>query len=199
MAAQHGARPGQGGTGRQPGADRPLLGHRPGDRRTAGGARAGGRRSSIGLRPISRRSSPANRVFLRGTSGGCGAFLPGLDRWRSDRNSLTSYWEKLQQLSQRCWQNRRERRPDLPRAVAEIPWGHNIALIEKLKDPTERLWYARQRPTRAGAGRCWSTRSRRDLYRAPGAAVTNFDRTLPAPRFGPGPAGAQGSLHASTS
>ncbi len=33
---------------------------------------------------------------------------------------------------------------NLPQAVAEIPWGHNIALIEKLKDPAERLWSARQ-------------------------------------------------------
>ena len=32
----------------------------------------------------------------------------------------------------------------LPQAVAEIPWGHNVWLLEKLKDPTVRLWYARQ-------------------------------------------------------
>ena len=32
----------------------------------------------------------------------------------------------------------------LPQAVAEIPWGHNIALIEKVKDPQQRLWYAAQ-------------------------------------------------------
>ena len=27
-------------------------------------------------------------------------------------------------------------------AVAQIPWGHNIALIEKVKDSEQRLWYA---------------------------------------------------------
>jgi len=32
----------------------------------------------------------------------------------------------------------------LPRAVAEIPWGHNIVLLEKLKNSAERIWYARQ-------------------------------------------------------
>jgi predicted nuclease of restriction endonuclease-like (RecB) superfamily len=33
---------------------------------------------------------------------------------------------------------------DLPHAVAELPWGHNILLISKLKDPPTRLWYAHQ-------------------------------------------------------
>lgn len=32
----------------------------------------------------------------------------------------------------------------LPQAVAEIPWGHNVLLIERKKDLAERLWYARQ-------------------------------------------------------
>jgi len=32
--------------------------------------------------------------------------------------------------------------PILPQAVAEIPWGHNVVLIEKVKDPAQRLWYA---------------------------------------------------------
>jgi predicted nuclease of restriction endonuclease-like (RecB) superfamily len=32
----------------------------------------------------------------------------------------------------------------LPRPVAELPWRHNLALLEKLKTPQERLWYARQ-------------------------------------------------------
>jgi hypothetical protein len=26
--------------------------------------------------------------------------------------------------------------------VAEIPWGHNILLLEKLKSPSKKLWYA---------------------------------------------------------
>ncbi|MCE5316603.1 MAG: DUF1016 N-terminal domain-containing protein, partial [Parachlamydia sp.] len=28
--------------------------------------------------------------------------------------------------------------------VAQIPWGHNIVLLEKLKDAQERLWYAQK-------------------------------------------------------
>lgn len=30
---------------------------------------------------------------------------------------------------------------NLPQAVAEIPWGHNVLLLEKVKDVQARLWY----------------------------------------------------------
>jgi len=35
-------------------------------------------------------------------------------------------------------------RPNLPQPVREIPWGHNIVLLFKLKDSAQRLWYAQQ-------------------------------------------------------
>lgn len=33
---------------------------------------------------------------------------------------------------------------NLPQLVTKIPWGHNILLIEKVKDTKARLWYAQQ-------------------------------------------------------
>jgi predicted nuclease of restriction endonuclease-like (RecB) superfamily len=30
----------------------------------------------------------------------------------------------------------------LPQAVAELPWSHNVILIERLNDSSDRLWYA---------------------------------------------------------
>jgi predicted nuclease of restriction endonuclease-like (RecB) superfamily len=33
---------------------------------------------------------------------------------------------------------------DLPQVVGELPWGHNIQLLSKVKDPLQRLWYARK-------------------------------------------------------
>ena len=33
---------------------------------------------------------------------------------------------------------------NLPQVVAEIPWSHNILLLEKVKDLTVRLWYIRK-------------------------------------------------------
>ena len=29
-------------------------------------------------------------------------------------------------------------------AVPQLPWGHNLVLLQKLKDPAQRLWYAEQ-------------------------------------------------------
>jgi predicted nuclease of restriction endonuclease-like (RecB) superfamily len=68
-----------------------------------------------------------------------------------------------------------------PQAVAAIPWGHNIALIEKLKDPIERLWYARQTTEYGWSRAVLGHQIETDLYRRQGRALTNFDRTLLAP------------------
>ena len=72
---------------------------------------------------------------------------------------------------------------DRPQEVLlDIPWGHNSAIIEKLKDLKERLWYA-QKTTENG----WSRSSlemwiENDLYSRQGKAITNFKTTLPAPQ-----------------
>lgn len=34
--------------------------------------------------------------------------------------------------------------PLVQRSVAQIPWGHNITLMERIKDLPTRLWYARK-------------------------------------------------------
>ncbi|SOD02075.1 Protein of unknown function [bacterium JGI 053] len=54
----------------------------------------------------------------------------------------------------------------LPQAVAEIPWGHNIVLMEKLAAPAERLWYARKTWSTGGAGAFSFTRSVRGCTHA---------------------------------
>jgi predicted nuclease of restriction endonuclease-like (RecB) superfamily len=28
--------------------------------------------------------------------------------------------------------------------VSQLPWGHNLVLLQKIKDPAQRLWYAEQ-------------------------------------------------------
>jgi predicted nuclease of restriction endonuclease-like (RecB) superfamily len=32
----------------------------------------------------------------------------------------------------------------VPQAVAKIPWGHNIVILDKIKAPEERAWYVAQ-------------------------------------------------------
>jgi len=67
-----------------------------------------------------------------------------------------------------------------PHTVAEIPWFHNVVLIEKVKDSGERLWYAEQT-----IGNGWSRnvlvhQIESGLYKRKGKAITNFQKTLPA-------------------
>jgi predicted nuclease of restriction endonuclease-like (RecB) superfamily len=70
----------------------------------------------------------------------------------------------------------------LPRPVAELPWGHNVALLEKLKTPHERLWYARQ-VFRNGWPRDVLVRHiQAGLHLRQGKAQTNFALTLPGPQ-----------------
>lgn len=67
-------------------------------------------------------------------------------------------------------------------AVAQIPWGQNIVLLEKLSDTSQRLWYA-QKAQLNGWGRnmllAWIESN---LYAREGKAITNFERTLPQPQ-----------------
>lgn len=70
----------------------------------------------------------------------------------------------------------------LPQAVAEIPWGHNIALIEKVKDSEQRLWYAEKTIEHGWSRAVLVHQIESDLYKRQGKALTNFERVLPAPQ-----------------
>lgn len=68
------------------------------------------------------------------------------------------------------------------RCVGQLPWRHNIALLEKLKDLEPRLWYA-QKATENG----WSRdilvmQIESNLFGRQGGAITNFEQTLPPER-----------------
>jgi predicted nuclease of restriction endonuclease-like (RecB) superfamily len=66
-----------------------------------------------------------------------------------------------------------------PEPAASLPWFHNVTLVEQVKDPKARAWYA-QAVIEFG----WSRpvlvhQIETDLYARQGKAVTNFERTLP--------------------
>ncbi len=71
---------------------------------------------------------------------------------------------------------------NLPQPVAEIPWGHNVWLLEKLKDPAVRLWYARQTLENGWSRNVLAHQIESGLYERQGKALTNFKRTLPPPQ-----------------
>jgi predicted nuclease of restriction endonuclease-like (RecB) superfamily len=66
--------------------------------------------------------------------------------------------------------------------VAQLPWGHNVKLVEALKDPTDRLWYARQAIEHGWSRNVLAHQIESQLHRRQGKALTNFARTLPAPQ-----------------
>ncbi len=67
-------------------------------------------------------------------------------------------------------------------ALAQITWWHNLALLEKLKDSAERLWYAEQ-AVQNGWGRNVLVHQIETRFKERvGQAVTNFERSLPAPQ-----------------
>jgi predicted nuclease of restriction endonuclease-like (RecB) superfamily len=70
----------------------------------------------------------------------------------------------------------------LPQPVSEIPWGHNILLLQKLKDPIQRLWYAQQAIANGWSRSMLLHWIESDLYARQGKAVTNFPATLPPPQ-----------------
>ncbi len=70
----------------------------------------------------------------------------------------------------------------LPQAVSEIPWGHNIVLLQKLKDPAVRLWYARQTVENGWSRAMLTHWIESGLQERQGKAVTNFKAALPAPQ-----------------
>lgn len=69
---------------------------------------------------------------------------------------------------------------DLP--IMQIPWGHNVVIITKIKNLHEQLWYA-QKTIEYGWSRVmlqhWITAN---LYKREGKALTNFHKILPKPQ-----------------
>lgn len=66
-------------------------------------------------------------------------------------------------------------------AVGQLPWGHNLVLLSKLKDPVARLAYARRALEHGWSRNVLNIHIETRLLEREGKAVTNFARNLPAP------------------
>ncbi len=69
-----------------------------------------------------------------------------------------------------------------PEPLGNIPWGHNIVLLERLKDADTRLWYARQIIANGWSRAMLVHWIESRLHTRQGKAVTNFKTALPAPQ-----------------
>jgi len=67
----------------------------------------------------------------------------------------------------------------LQQSVAKLPWGHNILLIEKIKDKEIRDWYIHQCVENQWSRETLSNQIKNQLHTRQGKAVTNFSETAP--------------------
>ena len=70
----------------------------------------------------------------------------------------------------------------LQQAAAKIPWSHNCVLMDKVKEPEVRLWYARQTIENGWSRPILVHQIESRLHERLGSAQTNFERTLPTPQ-----------------
>lgn len=63
--------------------------------------------------------------------------------------------------------------------VGQLPWGHNLALLTKLKTPEQRMSYARRAIEHGWSRSVLNIHIERRLLEREGRAVSNFDQQLP--------------------
>ncbi len=65
--------------------------------------------------------------------------------------------------------------------VGQLPWGHNLALLTKLKMQEDRVWYAQRAIENGWSRNTLGMQMESRLLEREGNAVTNFEAQLPAP------------------
>ena len=71
--------------------------------------------------------------------------------------------------------------PIVQQLVAQLPWGHNVRALDKVKDRPTREWYLRAALEYGWSQNVLSLQIDTRLHEREGKALTNFSRTLPPP------------------
>jgi len=66
--------------------------------------------------------------------------------------------------------------------VGQIPWGHNLRILDMVKDPGQREWYLRAAVQHGWSRNVLVHQIESGLHRRQGRAHTNFTQTLPPPQ-----------------
>jgi predicted nuclease of restriction endonuclease-like (RecB) superfamily len=69
-----------------------------------------------------------------------------------------------------------------PSPMADLPWGHNVLLFERVKKQAERLWYAAKALEHGWSRAVLTVQIETGLFGRQGQAVTNFSTRLPLPQ-----------------
>lgn len=65
---------------------------------------------------------------------------------------------------------------------AQIPWKHNCVILDKVKEPQQRIWYIQKTIENGWSRSVLIHQIEGDLYSRQGAALTNFQQVLPTPQ-----------------
>jgi len=68
----------------------------------------------------------------------------------------------------------------LQTASAKITWSHNTLILDKVKDPNERIWYVKKTIEQGWSLGILELHIKTGAYHREGKAITNFQATLPA-------------------
>jgi predicted nuclease of restriction endonuclease-like (RecB) superfamily len=68
------------------------------------------------------------------------------------------------------------------RCVDQLPWRHNITLLVKVKEREARFWYAQKALENGWSRDVLALQVDSNLLERQGGAITNFERSLPAPQ-----------------
>src|SRR3990167_7411298 len=66
--------------------------------------------------------------------------------------------------------------------IFAIPWGHNITIIQKIKNEDECIWYAEQSHENGWSRSTLEDKIKKNLYHRKGKTITKFNQNLPSPR-----------------
>ena len=66
--------------------------------------------------------------------------------------------------------------------AAQLPWFHNCTILDKVKTFAERIWYTQQTIENGWSRNILIHQIESNLFQRKGKAITNFNRTLPAPQ-----------------
>lgn len=67
-------------------------------------------------------------------------------------------------------------------SVAQIPWGHNVLLMQRVKDRETRRWYVEATIANGWSRDVLATMIKSEAHLRQGRAVTNFDQALASPQ-----------------
>lgn len=70
----------------------------------------------------------------------------------------------------------------LPSTVPNLPWGHQITIIERIKPSEEREWYAQMAEAQGWSRSVLIHQIESRIHERHGQAITNFERALPDPQ-----------------